>query len=172
EGVPGAVRSTRGRGAGHGAQVDDGSRDRCLGTARDRGAGHGPSRRPPDADDQLRVPRSGVRPRRRGEQAPERASQARSEVLVRLRRPQRLSGPRACVIAGPLARHPWKLPVVAGVVLAFAYYPLGLVVPNLLALIPLLVWIDANLERGWRTWRNAGFAFGLTVDLLILNWML
>jgi len=76
------------------------------------------------------------------------------------------------VIAGPIARHPWKLPVVAGVVLALGFYPLGLVVPNLIALVPLLVWIDANLDRGWREWRNAGLAFGLTVDLLILNWML
>ncbi len=71
-----------------------------------------------------------------------------------------------------LARHPWKLPVLSGIVLAFAFYPLGLVVTNLVALVPLLVWIDANLDRPWTTWRNAGFAFGMAVHLSILNWML
>jgi apolipoprotein N-acyltransferase len=70
------------------------------------------------------------------------------------------------------AHHPWKLPVLSGFILAFAYYPLGLVVPNLVALVPLLVWVDANLNRPWKAWRNAGFAFGLTVHLMILNWML
>ena len=70
------------------------------------------------------------------------------------------------------ARHPWKLPVLSGVLLATSYYPLGLVVPNLIALVPLLIWVDANLDRPWRAWRNAGFVFGATVHLLILNWML
>ena len=68
--------------------------------------------------------------------------------------------------------HPWKLPVLSGFLLSFAYYPLGLVVPNLVALAPLLYWIDANLDRPWKEWRNAGFVFGLTLNLLILNWML
>lgn len=72
----------------------------------------------------------------------------------------------------PLRRHPWKLPVLSGVLLAFSYYPLGLVLPNLLAFVPLLVWLDANLDRDWKAWRNAGFVFGATVHLLILNWML
>ena len=60
---------------------------------------------------------------------------------------------------------------MAGVLLAFSYFTLGLVVPNLIALIPLLIWIDANLDRPWRVWRNAGFVFGLTLNLLILSWM-
>jgi hypothetical protein len=47
------------------------------------------------------------------------------------------------------ARHPWKLPVVAGTLLAFGYFTLSLVVPNLAALVPLLVWID---HRGLRSW--------------------
>jgi apolipoprotein N-acyltransferase len=63
------------------------------------------------------------------------------------------------------------LPALAGVVLAFGYFTLGLVLPNLVALVPLLFWIDANLDRPWRTWRNAGFAFGLSLNLLILSWM-
>lgn len=61
---------------------------------------------------------------------------------------------------------------MSGLLLAFAYYPLGLVVPNLVALVPLLYWIDENLDATWREWRNAGFAFGMTVHLMILNWML
>jgi apolipoprotein N-acyltransferase len=69
------------------------------------------------------------------------------------------------------ARHPWKLPALSGAILAFGYFTLGLVVPNLLALVPLLVWIDANLDRRWRAWWNAGFAFGATLNLLILHWM-
>jgi apolipoprotein N-acyltransferase len=69
------------------------------------------------------------------------------------------------------ARHPWKLPALSGLLLAFGYFPLGLVVPNLVALVPLLIWIDANLDRSWRAWRNAGLAFGLSLNLLILSWM-
>jgi len=69
------------------------------------------------------------------------------------------------------ASHPYKLPVVAGLLLAFGYFTLGLVVPNFVALVPLLIWIDANLDRPWRTWRNAGLAFGMTLNLLILSWM-
>jgi apolipoprotein N-acyltransferase len=71
-----------------------------------------------------------------------------------------------------VTRHPWKLPVIAGAALACAYYPIGLVVPNFVAFVPLLAWIDGNLDRPWRAWRRAGFAFGLTLHLLILNWML
>jgi apolipoprotein N-acyltransferase len=69
------------------------------------------------------------------------------------------------------ARHPLKLPALAGVLLAFGYFPLGWVVPNLVALVPLLVWIDANLDRPWRAWRDAGFVFGAVLNLLILSWM-
>jgi apolipoprotein N-acyltransferase len=69
------------------------------------------------------------------------------------------------------ARHPFKLPAVAGALLALGYFTLGLVVPNLVALVPLLVWIDANLDQPWRVWRNAGFVFGAVLNLLILSWM-
>src|SRR5262245_169537 len=69
------------------------------------------------------------------------------------------------------SRHPWKLPVLAGTVLAFGYFTLGLVLPSFVGLVPLLVWIDANLDRPWQAWRDAGFAFGMTLNLLILHWM-
>jgi hypothetical protein len=69
------------------------------------------------------------------------------------------------------ARHAWRLPLLAGVLLAFGYFPLGLVVPNLVALVPMLIWIDGNLDRSWRAWRNAGLVFGISLNLLILSWM-
>ncbi len=55
--------------------------------------------------------------------------------------------------------------------LALGYFTLGLVVPNLIALFPLLLWIDANVDRPWRVWRNGGFVFGAVLNLLILSWM-
>jgi apolipoprotein N-acyltransferase len=69
------------------------------------------------------------------------------------------------------AKDPVKLPGLAGLILAFGYFPLGLVIPNLVALVPLLYWIDANLDRPWRSWRNAGFVFGMAVFLPGLSWM-
>jgi apolipoprotein N-acyltransferase len=69
------------------------------------------------------------------------------------------------------ARHPYLLPAAAGVLLAFGYFTLGLVVPNLVALVPLLFWIDTQRDASWRVWRNGGFAFGLALNLLILSWM-
>lgn len=68
-------------------------------------------------------------------------------------------------------RHPYKLPALAGILLALGYFPLGLIVPNLVALVPLLAWIDAHLDKPWRTWRNGGFALGVVAYLLGLSWM-
>src|SRR5690349_17055501 len=62
-------------------------------------------------------------------------------------------------------------PVLSGVILAFGYFTRGLVVPSLIALVPLCVWIDANLDRPWRFLRNGGFVFGMAWNLLILHWM-
>jgi apolipoprotein N-acyltransferase len=69
------------------------------------------------------------------------------------------------------ARHPWKLPALSGALLAFGYFTLGLVVPNLVALVPLLAWIDANLDRPWRVLAQCGLVFGTILNLLILSWM-
>jgi apolipoprotein N-acyltransferase len=74
-------------------------------------------------------------------------------------------------VTKPWARQPYTLAAAAGVFLAFGYFTLGLVIPNLVALVPLLIWIDANLDRPWRAWRNAGFVFGISLNLLILSWM-
>ena len=69
------------------------------------------------------------------------------------------------------AHHPWRLPALSGAVLALGYFTLGLIVPNLLGLVPLLYWIDENRNLHWRAWWKGGFAFGLALNLLILHWM-
>ena len=69
------------------------------------------------------------------------------------------------------AGHPWRLPAVAGVALAVSYFSDALPVVNFVALVPLLAWIDANLDGDWRRWRRGGAVFGLTVNVLILHWM-
>lgn len=73
--------------------------------------------------------------------------------------------------APTLSRHPWKLPVFSGVLLAASYFTFALPVTNFFAFVPLLVWIDANRDGDWKSWRNGGFAFGLAVNALILHWM-
>lgn len=70
------------------------------------------------------------------------------------------------------ARHPWKLPVLSGALLAISYFSFSLPVLNFLALVPLLAWIDAGEGRGWREDRKGALAFGFTVNVLILHWML
>lgn len=73
---------------------------------------------------------------------------------------------------GPaVARHRFHLPVFAGVLLAASYFTFSLPVTNFFAFVPLLVWIDANRDAGWKAWRDAGLAFGLTTNVLILHWM-
>ena len=67
--------------------------------------------------------------------------------------------------------HPWKLPAVSGVALAVSYFSYSLPILNFVALVPLLAWIDANLEGDWKRWRRGGAVFGLTVNVLILHWM-
>ena len=45
------------------------------------------------------------------------------------------------------AASPWRLPVASGLLLPLAHYG-GLLVPNFLAFVPMLVWLDARKERG------------------------
>ncbi len=63
------------------------------------------------------------------------------------------------------------LPVVAGVLFYFAYYPLHWLAPNLVGLIPLLSWIDRREEAGPKVWFRGGLVFGAALSLLILHWM-
>ena len=58
----------------------------------------------------------------------------------------------------------WKLPALSGVLFFLAYYS-GLLVPNLILFVPLLLWLDldpgaSRLRRMW-----AGFIFGLVTFL-------
>ncbi|MDX1388517.1 MAG: apolipoprotein N-acyltransferase [Acidobacteriota bacterium] len=65
----------------------------------------------------------------------------------------------------------WTLPALSGVVLALAYFPFDLLLPNLFAFLPMLYWLDQNATI-WRWQRfRACLIFGLTVHLIILHWM-
>jgi len=61
----------------------------------------------------------------------------------------------------------WKLPVLAGLLQTLAYL-LPWVLPNLVAFIPLLLWIDAHADRGMRGFKT-GFLFGVVTHLLSLH---
>jgi apolipoprotein N-acyltransferase len=63
------------------------------------------------------------------------------------------------------------LPMLSGLLLAFAYFPFDLLVPNLVAFLPMLFWLDARLDAPWRERFRGGFVFGLAVHLTILHWM-
>jgi apolipoprotein N-acyltransferase len=65
----------------------------------------------------------------------------------------------------------WRLPMLSGMLLVFAYFPFGLLIPNLVAFLPMLYWIDANPEASVGRRLRAGLIFGLTVNLVILHWM-
>ena len=65
----------------------------------------------------------------------------------------------------------WRLPVLSGLLLVFAYFPFGLLVPNLIAFLPILYWLDCNPRAPLGVRLRAGLVFGLTVHLIILHWM-
>jgi apolipoprotein N-acyltransferase len=64
----------------------------------------------------------------------------------------------------------WKLPALSGVLLAAAYL-LPLLVPNFVAFIPLLFWLDARLSEGRYSRIKAGIIFGLVTYLIGLSFM-
>jgi apolipoprotein N-acyltransferase len=61
--------------------------------------------------------------------------------------------------------------VLSGLLLVFAYFPFGLLVPNFVAFLPLLYWLDCNPSATTGRRLRAGLVFGLTVNLIILHWM-
>lgn len=69
-----------------------------------------------------------------------------------------------------LAESRYGLPLIAGLLLAWAYY-LPPPVLNLLAFVPLLYWLDR--ERGGSTYRRlaGGFLFGLVTHLITIHFM-
>ena len=63
---------------------------------------------------------------------------------------------------------PWKLPVVSGAVLGVGYF-VELLVPLLLALTPVLYWMDRHLEASpWVRFRS-GLYFGFVAAMIGLN---
>lgn len=72
---------------------------------------------------------------------------------------------------GPRDPSAWRLPAASGALLAFAYFPFGLLVPNFVALVPLLAWLDARRDAGARVHFRGGLVFGAALNLMILHWM-
>jgi apolipoprotein N-acyltransferase len=65
----------------------------------------------------------------------------------------------------------WRLPVLSGLLLVFAYLPFGLLVPNFVAFFPILYWLDCNPNASVRRRMRAGLVFGLTTNAILLHWM-
>ncbi len=65
----------------------------------------------------------------------------------------------------------WRLPVLSGLVLAAAYVALPPLVPNFVAFLPMLLWLDANRGRPRGERLRAALLFGLVTNLIILTWM-
>ena len=69
----------------------------------------------------------------------------------------------------------WLLPGAAGVVLAAGYLtqplPVPLPIPNLLALVPLLHWLDAPAQDGARRRFRGGLVFGVVLWAISLSWI-
>ncbi|MBZ5638930.1 MAG: apolipoprotein N-acyltransferase [Acidobacteriia bacterium] len=65
----------------------------------------------------------------------------------------------------------WRLPVLSGVLLAAAYFAVPPLLPNFVAFLPMLLWLDANRDRPRKERLRAAFLFGLLAYLLGLTWM-
>jgi apolipoprotein N-acyltransferase len=65
----------------------------------------------------------------------------------------------------------WRLPVLSGLLLAAAYLALPPLVPNFVALLPMLLWLDANRERPRKDRLRAALLFGMVTYVLGLTWM-
>ena len=65
----------------------------------------------------------------------------------------------------------WRLPALSGVLLAAAYMAVPPLLPNFVAFLPMLLWLDANRERPRRERLRAAFLFGIVAYLIGLNWM-
>jgi len=62
-------------------------------------------------------------------------------------------------------------PALSALLLALGYYPLGLLLPNLVGFVPLLAWLDLEPQaRAGRAFRG-GFVFGICLYALILYWI-
>jgi apolipoprotein N-acyltransferase len=68
------------------------------------------------------------------------------------------------------AESEWKLPALSGALLAVAYI-LPLLIPNFIAFVPLLYWLDGRLNESRYTRLKAGIICGLVTYLIGLNFM-
>lgn len=64
----------------------------------------------------------------------------------------------------------WKLPVLGGIFLGTSYYVPWLIF-NLIAFLPLLLWIDGNLHANRYTRLRAGLLFGFVAHLITLHFV-
>jgi apolipoprotein N-acyltransferase len=65
----------------------------------------------------------------------------------------------------------WKLPVLSGLLLALAYFSMPPLLPNFVAFLPILLWLDANRDRPRKERLRAAFLFALVAYLLGLTWI-
>lgn len=65
----------------------------------------------------------------------------------------------------------WRWPGISGLLLAGAYVSVPPLVPNLVAFVPLLFWLDADPARGFVERFRGGLVFGLVAYLIGLHWM-
>ncbi len=65
----------------------------------------------------------------------------------------------------------WMLPVLSGLLLPAAYFASPSLLPNFVAFLPVLAWLDENARRPLGDRLRAGFIFGITTNLIILHWM-
>lgn len=75
----------------------------------------------------------------------------------------------------PLPR-PWCsrrafYPALSAGLLALGYFPVPLLLPNLIAFLPLLAWLDAEPGARVRRAFKGGFAFGVLLNAIILYWI-
>ncbi len=69
-----------------------------------------------------------------------------------------------------IVESPWRLPVASGVLLVLAHY-FAFLVPNFVAFLPMLLWLDARRDRPLRDLARGGMVFGLTAYGIGLHWI-
>lgn len=69
-----------------------------------------------------------------------------------------------------MRHHPWKFPVLSGILFAVGHYT-PLLVPNFVSFLPMLVWIDAHRERPLGDVARGGIVFGLVTYGIGMHWI-
>lgn len=74
-------------------------------------------------------------------------------------------------LSRPAASGFFLYPGLSAGLLALGYFPLGLLLPNLIAFLPLLAWLDAQPRAPARRAFKGGFLFGVVLYGIILYWI-